>query len=124
MDAKGSTEDPALAKAEKEARELEEQLLLKPWVNCHASHIRGLFGEAPGRGGCLAEDTDRAPSAEEVAAGEVREAIPPAAELRCSAAGPPPRVPTPPATRRARPSSDRGAAPVSLPEGLDKGEDR
>ena len=65
----------------------------------------------------VAEDTDRAPSTEEVAAGEVCEAIPPAAELRCSA------VQSADATGdEAR--SHRGATPASLPEGLDKGEDR
>ena len=83
MDAKGSTEDAALAEAEKEARELEEQLLLKPRVSAAMRRIfEDYSGKHPGE---VAEDTDRAPSAEEVAAGEVREAIPPAAELRCSA---------------------------------------
>ena len=48
--------------------------------------MRRIFEDYSGKHpGEVAEDTDRAPSAEEVAAGEVREAIPPAAELRCSA---------------------------------------
>ena len=115
MDAKGSTEDAALAEAEKEARELEEQLLLKPRVSAAMRRIfEDYSGKHPGE---VAEDTDRAPSAEEVAVGEVREAIPPAAELRCST------VPSADATGdEAR--GHRGAARAALPEGLDKGEDR
>ena len=48
MDAKGSTEDPALAKAEKEARELEGQLLLKPRVIAMRRIFEDYSGKHPG----------------------------------------------------------------------------
>ena len=52
MDAKGSKEDTALAEAEKEARELEEQQLLKPQVSAAMRRIfedYSIRGSTPAR---------------------------------------------------------------------------